>query len=61
MRQHTGLVATLVAVGAGWSTIRHCRRLLHDGVGFDDGGGWTAVIMTEFMVFLVAVGAATTL
>jgi hypothetical protein len=52
------VIATLVASTAGFATIRHARRMLHDGVDLDAGGGWTAVIMAEVMITLTALAIA---
>ncbi len=50
MPNRRALFAMLVAVTVGCSMIRHARRLLHDGVAFEDGGGWTALVSAEFVV-----------
>ena len=48
----------LVAVTVGYSMIRHAQRMLHEGVSFEDGGGWTALVLTEFVVAMGGVGVA---
>ncbi len=52
------LVATGVAMATGSMTVHHCRRLIRDGVSMDDGGGWTVLIVLEFVVTMIAVSAA---
>lgn len=52
------LIAMITAVAAGWLTLRHCRLLMHEGIGFDDGGGYAVLILIEFTVCMVAVAAA---
>lgn len=38
--------------------VRHARPMLHEGVGVDDGGGWTALIITEFIITFAAAAVA---
>jgi hypothetical protein len=52
------LVAIVVAVAAGWGVVHHGRALMHDGTTLQDGGGWTALILTETMVSLAAAAFA---
>ena len=52
------LIAILVALASGCSMIRHARKMLHDGVALEDGGGWTALILTEFMAAMGGFGVA---
>jgi len=52
------LIGMLVAVAAGYAMIRHARRMLHEGVGLEDGGGWTAVVVTEFVIAMSGVALA---
>jgi hypothetical protein len=52
------LVATLVAAAASYAMTRHMRTMLHEGSTHADGGGWTAVVMVEFMVAMGALGVA---
>lgn len=56
--QYPVLVAMTFSAGAGWLTLHHCRILLHQGVGVEDGGGWTALILVEFVACMVAVSVA---
>jgi len=58
MPNRRALFAMLVAVTVGYSMIRHAKRMLHEGVAFEDGGGWTAVILAEFVVAMGAVAVA---
>jgi hypothetical protein len=52
------LAAIGAALVAGWATRRHCRQLLHEGVGLEDGGGYVVLILVEFTACMAAVGAA---
>jgi hypothetical protein len=52
------LAATGVAMATGSVTVHHCRRLIRDGVSVDEGGGWTVLIVVEFVVTMIAVSAA---
>lgn len=52
------LIAMLVAIASGYSMIRHARKMPHDGVALEDGGGWTALILTEFMIAMGGLGVA---
>lgn len=52
------LIALLVAATAAYSMVHHARVMLHEGVALEEGGGWTAVFLAEFMVALGAVAAA---
>lgn len=56
---HHSLIGAFVALATGWALVKQARAMLFDGVGVQDGGGWTAVVLAETMVFLVAVGVAT--
>lgn len=56
--QHA-LVAAPIALMTGWGLIHQARSMLFHGVSVQEGGGWTAIILAETMVFLVAVGIAT--
>ena len=48
----------LVAVSAGYAMIRHARQMLHDGVSLEGGGGWTALILAEFILAMSATAVA---
>jgi hypothetical protein len=48
------LIAALVAATSGWGVVHHGKALMHNGVGLQDGGGWTALILTETMISLSA-------
>jgi hypothetical protein len=52
------LIAALVACLSGYAVIRHSRSMIHNGVTANDGGGWTAVIMTEAIACFAAVAVA---
>ena len=52
------LIAGLAAVISGYGVIRHARIVMHNGVGFSDGGGWTVILLVETMFFLVAINVA---
>jgi hypothetical protein len=52
------LIAILVALAAAYAMTRHARLMLHQGIGVETGGGWTAVFMCEFMIALAALGVA---
>ena len=52
------LIATLVACATGWLTVHHCRQLIHEGVGFEDGGGYAVLILVEFSACMAAVAVA---
>jgi hypothetical protein len=58
MPARRSLYAVLVAAAAGYAMIRHSKRMLHDGVAFEDGGGWTALVLSEFMVAMAGIAAA---
>jgi hypothetical protein len=47
---HVALVAALVAAVSGWGVVHHGRQMIHEGVTVEDGGGWVALLLTEFMV-----------
>ena len=44
------LVAALAAAVSGWGVVHHGRQMIHEGVTVEDGGGWVALLLTEFMV-----------
>ena len=52
------LIALLVAALGGYSMIRHVRQMLHEGISLEDGGGWTALFLTEFLVTMSALVVA---
>ena len=52
------LIAALVAAAAGWGVVHHGRALMHNGDSLQNGGGWTAIILTETMVSLGAAAFA---
>jgi hypothetical protein len=58
MPTQRSLIAALVACLAGYAVIRHSRSMIHNGVTAADGGGWTAVIMTEAIACFGAVAVA---
>jgi hypothetical protein len=58
MASQRSLIAALVAGLSGYGFVRHSRSMLHHGISGAEGGGWTAVIMTEVMVCFIAVAVA---
>lgn len=58
MPTRLSLIAALVALASGYGFIRHSRSMLHNGVGGAEGGGWTAVIMTEVITCFSAIAIA---
>jgi hypothetical protein len=52
------LVAALVAAVSGWGVVHHGRALMFNGTTLQDGGGWTAIILTETMISLGAAAFA---
>ena len=58
MASHVSLIAALVAAVSGWGLIHHARALMHNGETLSDGGGWTAIILTETMISLGAAAFA---
>ncbi len=54
------LVAVLTAAASGWAVIRIARKMTFEGIGFEDGGGYTALLITALMINLAAVAVALT-
>jgi len=54
MVNQVSLFAALVCALGGWLFVRHGRQMLRAGVTLEEGGGWTALLLTEFMVSMVA-------
>ena len=54
MPSQVALVAALVAAVSGWGVVHHGRQMIHEGVTVGEGGGWTALLLTEFMVSFAA-------
>ncbi len=52
------LVAMLTAAASSWAVIRIARKMTFEGVGFDDGGGYTALLITALMINLASVAVA---
>jgi hypothetical protein len=52
------LIALLVAAASGWAVIRVARLMSFHGVGFEDGGGYTALLLVALTVNLAAVSVA---
>ena len=52
------LYAVLVAAVAGYWMIRHSNRMLIEGVSFQEGGGWTALVLAEFFVAMSGIAVA---
>lgn len=48
----------LIAACSGWGVIRIARRMSFDGVGFSDGGGYTALLIAGVMINLGSVTVA---
>ena len=55
---HRALISTLVAAGCGYAMLRHSKAMLFHGVGLRDGGGWTALVMTEFVAAFGSISIA---
>ncbi len=55
---HIKLIAAIVSVLSGYGVVRHARILMHSGTGFQDGGGWTVILLVETMFFLTAVSVS---
>ena len=58
MASHLSLIAALVAAASGYAVVRTARTLMHNGDTLADGGGWTALILTETMISLGAAAFA---
>jgi len=56
--EYLRLVATPVAALSGWAVVRITRKMMFDSVGFEDGGGYTALLMAALMINLGAVAVA---
>jgi hypothetical protein len=52
------VIAMLVAAVSGWAVIRVGRRMVFEGVGVQDGGGYSALLMAAVMINLGAVSVA---
>jgi hypothetical protein len=52
------LVAAAVALISGWATIRITRLITFQGVGIEDGGGYTTLLLVVLSVDLAAVAVA---
>lgn len=59
MLTHPAAIAAPVALISGWGIIHQARSMLFNGITAHEGGGWTALILAETMIFLIAVGIAT--
>jgi hypothetical protein len=58
MPDQVALIAALVAALSGWGVIHHAKTLMHNSIGLQDGGGWTALILVESMISLGAAAFA---
>ena len=58
MPAQRALIAALVAAISGYAVVRHGRKMIHEGVGLEDGGGWTAILLLEVLCCFSAVAAA---
>jgi hypothetical protein len=58
MPDQIALVAAFVAAVSGLCVIRHSKALMHNSIGLQDGGGWTALILVESMISLGAAAFA---
>ncbi len=56
--EHLSLVALIVALLSGWAAIRLARKMTFEGVGIEDGGGYTALLLTALMITLAAASVA---
>ncbi len=56
--QHIKLAAMLVAAVSGWAVVRVGRKMVFEGVGVQDGGGYSALLMAAVMINLGAVSVA---
>jgi len=54
MPNRIALIAALVCALSGWLAVRHGRQMLRSGVSMEEGGGWTALLLTEFMISMAA-------
>jgi hypothetical protein len=52
------LIAALIAALSGYAVVRHGRKMMHEGIGLEDGGGWTAILIAEVLCCFSAVAAA---
>lgn len=58
MLSNPQLVAMLTAAASGWAVIRIARKMTFEGVGFEDGGGYTALLIAALMINLASVAVA---
>ena len=54
------LIAMTFAVGSGYAVVRTGRSMTAAGVGLEDGGGWTALLIVEVLCSLAASAVAMT-
>jgi hypothetical protein len=52
------VIAMLVAALSAWAVLRVARKMSFEGVGLDDGGGYTALLMAGVMINLASVTVA---
>jgi hypothetical protein len=52
------VLSMLVALVSGLAFLRHAGRMMREGVGVSDGGGWAVLISVEFTAHLGAVCVA---
>ena len=52
------LVAALIAAISGYAVVRTGGAMMRSGVGVQDGGSWTVMLILEMTVNLAAVGVA---
>jgi hypothetical protein len=58
MPAQRALIAALIAALSGYAVVHHGRKMMHEGIGLEDGGGWTAILITEVLCCFSAVAAA---
>ncbi len=56
--EHPSLAAVIIATLSGWAVIRIARKMTFEGVGIEDGGGYSALLITALMINLAAVSIA---
>ena len=56
--EHMKLFAMLVAAVSAWVVIRVVKKMSFEGVGFEDGGGYTALLLAAVTINLGAVSVA---
>jgi hypothetical protein len=57
-QQTLHLAAAITAIVSGWAVIRLARAMSFHGVGLEDGGGYTALLIAALTINLAAVTVA---